>query len=230
MGYSVQRCDRLIRPRRGCSLMVEHELPKLIARVRFPSSALERSPRSATWGFVVVPTCRGPSCPPGAPTRAPCPGSRPVRGRPRCNARGGPRGSDPSVRTRRANGTAMRGFIRDRRLEGGVGDRRSGGWDRRRHQGPVGASHGPRTPACVPSAAGVRAASGGPRGEARWKRRRGRSVPPPFPRQPRAARSPARARRLRGRAPGQRRHGPRVRRAPLPKHRIRSACIPVLAV
>lgn len=33
--------------------MVEHELPKLIARVRFPSSAPRQSPRSATWGLFV---------------------------------------------------------------------------------------------------------------------------------------------------------------------------------
>lgn len=49
--------------------MVEHELPKLIARVRFPSSALERRPRSKTWAFVVVQASRPLPCPPRAPTR-----------------------------------------------------------------------------------------------------------------------------------------------------------------
>jgi hypothetical protein len=39
----------------GCSLMVEHELPKLRARVRFPSSAPQKRPRSKTWAFVYCP-------------------------------------------------------------------------------------------------------------------------------------------------------------------------------
>lgn len=42
-------------PPRGCSLMVEHELPKLRARVRFPSPAPYESPRPRARGFVVVP-------------------------------------------------------------------------------------------------------------------------------------------------------------------------------
>ncbi len=39
---------------RGCSLMVEHQLPKLRARVRFSSPAPCETPRSNTWGFFVV--------------------------------------------------------------------------------------------------------------------------------------------------------------------------------
>lgn len=47
---------------RGCSLMVEHELPKLRARVRFSSPAPRESPRPAAGGFFVVWTSSGTSC------------------------------------------------------------------------------------------------------------------------------------------------------------------------
>ncbi len=42
----------------GCSSMVEHQLPKLNTRVRFPSSALRAKPQVTqcllwTWGFTM---------------------------------------------------------------------------------------------------------------------------------------------------------------------------------
>jgi hypothetical protein len=61
----VQCATMTRRPRgslRGCSLMVEHELPKLRARVRFPSPAPTRRPRSQTWAFIIVQTSRRLSC------------------------------------------------------------------------------------------------------------------------------------------------------------------------
>lgn len=44
---------------RGCSLMVEHELPKLRARVRFSSPAPPPRPRSSTRALLVVRTTSG---------------------------------------------------------------------------------------------------------------------------------------------------------------------------
>jgi hypothetical protein len=41
---------------RGCSLVVEHQLPKLRVRVRFSSPAPDFAPRSAAWGLFVVQT------------------------------------------------------------------------------------------------------------------------------------------------------------------------------
>ncbi len=56
---------------RGCSLMVEHELPKLRARVRFSSPAPRLRPRSSTRALFVVSTCSG--CRTPDPGQAVCP-------------------------------------------------------------------------------------------------------------------------------------------------------------
>lgn len=54
-GFASSRIDAL-RPRIACLAdeAVRRLRGRLMARVRFPSSALERRPRSATWAFIIV--------------------------------------------------------------------------------------------------------------------------------------------------------------------------------